>query len=107
MLGLNWAPGLGEASGATDHHIHYPCPKIEMLLQASTVVKGGEYSLSMKHTPKKISQLNQEIETMREKLYRLVNADPGKLNSVAVYQLSTSLDKLIYKLHQMDTVKLR
>ncbi|NMA55687.1 MAG: aspartyl-phosphate phosphatase Spo0E family protein [Firmicutes bacterium] len=63
--------------------------------------------MSVEHSGSQIRQLDQEIEIMREKLHRLVSADPAQLRSTEVYRLSRELDRLIDRLHQIKQFPLK
>jgi len=78
-----------------------------MPLPISAAVEGGETLLSVEHSGSQIRQLDQEIEIMREKLHRLVSADPAQLRSTEVYRLSRELDRLIDRLHQIKQFPLK
>ena len=60
--------------------------------------KGVEHALSVERRLGQVRQLDKEIEDLREKLHRLVSANPARLRSGEVYQVSTKLDQLITKL---------
>jgi hypothetical protein len=107
-LSLSWAPRLSRTSGATDCRLYYLHPNQEaaILWPTSAVVEGGETSLSVEHGSSHIWQLDQEIETLRETLHRLVSANPSQLRSTEVYRLSKKLDRLIHKLHKIKTLHL-
>jgi len=53
--------------------------------------------------PRRLRELDREIEALREKLYRLVSSNPSQLRTPLVYELSMKLDELIARL-QADMV---
>lgn len=81
-----------------------------MLMQEKALYRqlGKEaiYTLSVEHKHGQARQLDEEIELLREKLHRLVNANPARLRSGEAYQLSTKLDQLITKLQSATNVHL-
>ncbi|MDI3538279.1 MAG: hypothetical protein PWP12_1001 [Bacillota bacterium] len=52
----------------------------------------------MSEKPRRLRELDQEIEALREKLYRLVSSNPSQLRTPVVYELSLRLDELIAQL---------
>lgn len=48
--------------------------------------------------PQRMRELDQEIETLRERLYWLVRSNPSQLRTQAAYELSAQLDELIARL---------
>jgi hypothetical protein len=48
--------------------------------------------------PRRLRELDKEIEALREKLYRLVSSNPSQLRTPVAYELSTQLDELIARL---------
>ncbi|HHV06676.1 MAG TPA: aspartyl-phosphate phosphatase Spo0E family protein [Firmicutes bacterium] len=62
--------------------------------------------MSVEHSSSQLRQLDKEIEALREKLHRLVSANPSRLRSGDVYRLSRQLDQLITKLHENNASSL-
>ena len=71
-----------------------------MLRGASGATDCQGMALSVERRLGQVRQLDEEIETLREKLHRLVSTNPARLRSSEVYQLSTKLDQLITKLQE-------
>jgi len=63
-----------------------------------TAGKGASRVKVVAQEPRRLQELDQEIEALREKLYRLVCSNPSQLRTPGAYELSTQLDELIAKL---------